>query len=215
MQPKIIFFDCDGVLVTNLLWPNLHKVIGLSDELDRKWWNEYYSGVITNDQWVKNISNFYKKKKLDKKLFEKTLSDIEFNPEAFEIFNYLKEKKILIAIISSGIDFYLKKVAKALRPDYWRANATFHFNNKGLFTHWDYITDDDQTKVIQIEEICAELKIKPTATLFVGDFNNDLKAFKLTQHGILYKGKNPEHSKIAWKSINNLMEIKEILNSDL
>ena len=213
MKIPIVFFDCDGVLVTNFLWPNLHKAVGLSDELDKKWWDEYYSGIITNEQWVKNVADFYRKQKLNKILFEKTLSDIKFNEEAFEIFNYLKEQKILTAIISSGIDFYVKKVAKVLNPDYWRANATFHFDNNGLFTKWDYLTDDNQTKVIQINEICEELGIKPTDTIFVGDTDNDLEAFKLTRHGILYKGKNPDHIKLAWKSIGNLMQIKDIIES--
>ena len=211
MKPPIIFFDCDGVLVSDPLWPKLHKTIGLNDDLDKKWWDEYYGGVITNEQWVKNVADFYRKKKLDKKLFEKVLSEIKFNPEAFEIFNYLKEQKILTAIISSGIDYYIKKVAKVLNPDYWRANATFHFDKKGLFTHWDYLTDDNRTKVIQVNEICEELKIKPTETIFVGDTDNDLEAFKLTKHGVLYKGKNEKHIEFAWMTIDNLMEIKDII----
>ena len=36
-------------------------------------------------------------------------------------------------------------------------------------------------------------------------------AFKLTKHGVLYKSKNKNHQKIAWKTIDNLMEIKDII----
>lgn len=214
MKPPIVFFDCDGVLITDPLWPKLHQAVGLPDELDRKWWNEYYSGKISNDQWIKNVAGFYRRKKLSKKIFTKVLSDIRYNPEAIEIINFLKSQKIMTAIISSGIDFYIKKAGEVFNVDFWRANATFHFDKNGLFTNWDFLTDDAETKVIQIKEICEELDINPTDTLFVGDTDNDLKAFELTRHGILYKGKNPAHKKIAWKLIDNLMEIKDLVENN-
>src|SRR3972149_4287475 len=103
MKPLIIFFDCDGVLVTDPLWPKLHRAVGLPIDLDKKWYGEFYAGQISNEQWVKNLTDFYRKQRLNKKLFEKTLSDIKINPEAYEIIKYLKSKKIKTAIISSGI----------------------------------------------------------------------------------------------------------------
>ena len=211
MKPPIVFFDCDGVLVNDPLWPKLHTAIGLSEELDLQWFNQYYSGEITNEQWVNNLTDFYRKQKLSKKLFNEIIGEPKIEIQAWEIIQYLKDNKILTAIISSGIDKYVERVAKNLGTDYWRANATFHFDRNDLFTNFSYLTDDSTTKVIQVEEICRKLNIKPTATLFVGDSDNDLGAFKLTQHGILYRGKKEDHKILAWKTINNLMEIKDII----
>lgn len=211
MEFKIAFFDCDGVLTTEPIWPKLHRAVGLPDELDKKWYHEYYRGEISFDGWVKNISDFYRKKKLDIILFQKTLKQITVTDEAYEIFRYLKEKGIVTAIISSGIDYYVEKVAKKLKADYWRSNATFHFDRKGFFTHFDRLADDPTAKVIQVKEICSLLGVKPTETFFVGDSRNDLGAFKVTKHGVLYRGKKKEYKKKAWKVIDNLTVLKDIL----
>lgn len=210
MKAKVVFFDCDGVLTLDTLWPKLHNAVGLPKNLDTKWFNEYYSGEINFVTWVKNIEDYYRKKKLTKELFERTLNQITINEEAFQITNYLKKRKIKTAIISSGIDYYVKKVAKKLKVDYWRSNASFHFGKKGIFTHMDCYIDDPTAKVIQIREICSLLKVKPTETIFVGDSANDLKAFELTQHGVLYRSEEEKYKKKAWKIINNLKEIKNM-----
>ena len=208
MEFKIVFFDCDGVLTQDPIWPKLHRAVDLPEELDMKWYHDYYRGEISFDQWVKNIIHFYRKKELKKELFEKTLNQITLKKEASEIIAYLKKRKIKTAIISSGIDYYVEKVARMLKADFWRSNATFHFNRKGFFTHFDRLTDDATAKVIQVKEICSLLKVNPTETIFIGESANDLGAFKLTQHGVLYRGKKKEYSKKAWKIIESLTEIK-------
>lgn len=75
----------------------------------------------------------------------------------------------------------------------------------------DCYIDDQTAKVIQIREICPLLKVKPTETIFVGDSRNNLEAFKLTQHGILYKSKKEEYKKKAWKMIKGLIDLKKII----
>lgn len=210
MKFKVVFFDCDGVLTLDPLWPKLHAAVGLPKKLDKKWFNNYYSGKIDFMTWVKNIEDFYRVKKLNKELFEKTLNQITMNEEALQITQHFKKRKIKIAIISSGIDYYVKKVADILKVDYWRSNASFHFDRKGTFTHMDCYIDDPSAKVIQVKEICSLLEIKPTETIFVGDSANDLAAFELTKHGVLYGNEKEEYKEKAWKIIKNLNELKYI-----
>ncbi len=211
MQVPIVFFDCDGVLTLDSLWSKLHKAVGLPEDLDKKWFDEYYSGTIDYRKWVQNIEDFYRKQKLYKTLFNKTLSKITINSEAKEIVHYLKKKDIKVGIISSGIDYYVEKVAKMLGVDFWKANATFHFDNKGFFSKIDYVTDDPTTKVLQIKEICSLLNVKPTETIFIGDSANDLKAFEFTSNGVLYKSKNEAYRKKAWKTVESLLELKDLV----
>jgi len=212
MKFKLVFFDCDGVLLIGRVpWQRLHRAVGLPDGLDEKWFQEYYSGKINSRQWIKNIENFYLKKGLTRFVFEKTLSQLDINPEAYSLVDYLKKRKIKTAIISSGIDYYVKKVAKKLGIDLWRTNYTFSFKKDGKLKQINYLDCDEKTKVIQTKEICRKFKIKPTETLFVGDSINDLEAFKLTKHGVLYKTEDDSYKKFAWKTIKNLEEIKDFL----
>jgi phosphoserine phosphatase len=74
----------------------------------------------------------------------------------------------------------------------------------------EYHAEDPVAKVNQVKEICKMYNCSPKETFFVGDSNNDLYAFDLTKHGILYKSKDPDCVKHAWKTIEDLREIKNI-----
>jgi len=211
MKFKFVFFDCDGVLLIDATpWERLHRAGGLSEEQDKKWFNEYYLGKISYKQWTKNIEEIYIKNDMNRSLFKKTLSSHEINPEVYSLIEFLKKRKIEIAIISSGIDEYVKSVAGKLGIKLWRTNYSFDFDKNGKLKKINYLDSDKESKIIQIKEICQKFNIKPAETLFIGDSINDLGAFKLTRHGVLYEtGNNDCYKKFAWKTIKNLGEIKK------
>lgn len=213
MKFKLVFFDCDGViLIGKFPWYHLHRAGGVSIEQAKEWWDAHYAGKLIHQKWIKNIEEIYIKNGVDYPLFKETLSHYEINPEIYPLIKYFKQRKIKTAMISSGIDEYVKPVAEKLGFDLWRVNYNFAFEKNGKLKKISYIGIDNKVKTYQIKEICQKLKIKPTETLFVGDSINDLEAFKLTKHGVLYKTKwNDCYEKYAWKVIKNLIEIKDIL----
>ncbi|VVA44106.1 conserved hypothetical protein [Candidatus Roizmanbacteria bacterium] len=201
MIPKIVFFDCDGVLITSNTWESLLKLAKFpKNENDRLWkkWIEIQSGYLR-----KNLT----KQKYQKEIVEKIL----INKDAREIITYLKKKNIPVAIISSGEIDYVRAVANELKIKIFKVNTYFRFNQAGKFVRMDFHTEDPIAKVSHIKEICRLYNCLPEETFFVGDSNNDLKAFKLTQHGILYKTKDPDCQKFAWKMIENLNELKNLI----
>lgn len=214
MNFPLVFFDCDGVLIFNLLWSDLNQAFGISAKQDRKWYEDYYQGRLSFKEWNERIEKYYRKNKLKKRQFERCLSNFSLNPEAKELVDFLHQKGVKMAIISSGIDFYIKKVAQKLEISLWRANYSFIFDKKGNFVKMKYLTDDPQAKVLHIKEICQELSIKPTETAYIGDSMNDCQAFKLTQHGVLYRGNDKRLTKLCWLKVDNLLELKRYLNRD-
>ncbi len=213
MEFKLVFFDCDGVILTGTIpWHHLHRVGGVSIEQAREWWDAYYTGKLSHEQWFRNIKETYIKNGMNRLLFKKSLACYEINPEIYLLIKYFKQRKIKTAIISSGIDEYVKPVAEKLGFDLWRANYNFTFKKNGKLKEINYLGVDEKVKTQQVKEICRKLKIKPTETIFVGDSINDLKAFGLTKHGVLYKTKwNDCYEKYAWRTIKNLGKIKAIL----
>lgn len=208
MRFKIVFFDCDGVLIFDRLWDKLHRAIGLSEELDTRWFKDYYAGKLDFKDWIDRLENFYREKRLDRRLFERKLTDFTTNSEAMDLIEYLKQRKFKLAIISSGIDFYVEKVANKVGIFEWRTNYLFQFDQDGLFTKMVYQTNEEKAKVHQVQEICLELSVKPTDTIFIGDSINDVEAFKYTQHEILYKPEGKPYKDAAWRTVNDLREIK-------
>ncbi|MFC1647095.1 HAD family hydrolase [Patescibacteria group bacterium] len=211
MKFEIIFFDCDGVLVFDNLWENLHNEIGMPHQLDRNWFDDYYAGKIKYQDWINNLENYYKKKQLNQTIFERSLSKFSINPEALELINHVKKNNLKIAIISSGIDYYVKKIALELDIQDWRANNSLQFNKNGKFRKLTYQTRDQVAKVVHVKEVCLKHSISPKRAIFIGDSINDLEAFKYTKHGILYKPGDKPYKDIAWKTVDDLREIKKYI----
>lgn len=211
MKPKIVFFDCDGVLINSNTWENMLKLIKFSKEDNNKLWKQYYLGKINFKKWI-NIQSVYFRKNLTKRKYQKEIVEkVKINQDAREIVTYLKKKNIPIVIISSGEIDYVRAVANKLKIKIFKVNTYFRFNQAGKFVRMDFHTEDPIAKVDQVKEICQQFDCSPEETFFVGDSNNDLKAFKLTKHGLLYKNKDERCVKAAWKTIENLNEIKNYL----
>jgi HAD superfamily phosphoserine phosphatase-like hydrolase len=215
MKFEAVFFDCDGVLIFSNPFVQLNTAVGISLQQDQEWVNEYYAGKITYQQWTENLESSYRKANLTREWFQKIIDakQLAVNQEAQELLPYLHINGVKTAIISSGIGHYVGKVAEILQIPQWRCNALFHFDAQGRFERIEYVADDPEAKVIQAKQLCQQYGVDPEQVIFVGDAANDLMAFELTKHGLLYRTENPEYESKAWKRITNLLEIKEILNS--
>lgn len=211
MKPKIVFFDCDGVLITSNTWESLLRLVKFPKDENDRLWRQYYFGKLSFKKWAE-IQSVYLRKNLTKQKYQKQIvKKIEINPDAREIITYLKRVNIPIAIISSGEFDYVKAVSDELKIKIFRVNSYFRFDNEGRFIKMDFHHDDPISKVVQVREICKIYNCTPKDTFFVGDSNNDLKAFELTKHGILYKTKDKDCVKFSWKMIENLNEIKNYI----
>ena len=210
MEPKIVFFDCDGVLINSNTWENLVKLIKFPKKKNSQLWNQYYSGKLSFEKWV-DIQSVYFRKNLTRIKYQKEIVEkVKINQDAREIVTYLKKKNIPVVIISSGEINYVRMVANKLKIKIFKVNTYFRFNQAGKFVRMDFHSEDPIAKVDQVKEVCQLYNCLPEETFFIGDSNNDLKAFKLTKHGILYKTKHPDCIKSAWKLIDNLNEIKKL-----
>ncbi len=212
MIPKIVFFDCDGVLIGNETWDAVLNSIKFPRLENERLTRLYYSGKLAYKDWIKK-QEIYFRQNFTKDIYKKQiLSKIKINPEAKILVKFLANMGIPMAIISSGETEYVKIVAKSLGIETFRVNTFFHFAQNGRFAHMDYIAEDPDAKVIQIKEICSLYGCQPEETIFVGDSDNDIKAFQLTKHGILYSVGTKSSQKAAWKKVGKLTEVNKLLS---
>lgn len=228
MKVKIVFFDCDGTLMFGSPWVQLNKAMGISEELDKFWLNQFLKGEITSDKWTKNIEGFYRKNNLTKTKLEEILDlkNFTFNQEAYGLMEFLNRQNIQTAIISSGIDYYVKGVAKHFNIKYFKDNASFIFDENGKFVKIKSGSDDLDQKVNDIKNICDSLNLNPLESIFVGDAGNDKKAFEYIKRGILYRTKflgsvkdlwaNVDAGLLnaSWKKVDNLVSVIDIIKEE-
>lgn len=215
MKIKIVFFDCDGVLLFGGPLTKLETFLNIPSAVVKQWIDDYYEDKITFDFWIKKLEILYIEAGLQEK-DAKRIMDIKnysINDEAGELMGYLKDKGYEIAIISSGSDIYVSQVAENFDIKYFRVNTSLLFDDSGKLREFKTFGPDQDVKADQIKEICRELGVDPTETIFIGDSFNDQKAFGLTKHGILYRTQNPLLEKIAWKRVDDLRQIIDILEN--
>ena len=147
----------------------------------------------------------------NKAFIQKLFSKIQPRKEAKKIISFLKNEGYRVFLISGAIDLYVKGIAKKLKVDGYYANSTLEFNKKGVLKKIHYRYDQGKVKVKQLKKLMEKFKLKKEEVVFIGDSWNDIDIFQFTQKGIAVHCFNEELKKVAWKTIDSLAEIKNLL----
>jgi phosphoserine phosphatase len=137
------------------------------------------------------------------------LSIYDYAKGAKEIINYLQGKKYTIGLISNSIDMLVENVARDLHIPLYAANNSFIFNGKDEIQEIKVSDNDTQFKQERVSRWCKELSVDMAHCIYVGDANDDRELFLASGHGITFKGSLLEP--IAWKTIDTLLDIQNIL----
>lgn len=209
MKIKLICFDLDYTLINMSSWKELGLSLGVPIEVDRRLYKEYISGSLNNEEWNNILLEYYlKHKDANRGGITKILSKYLYNKGAREIIEYLKSSGYEIALISGSIDIIVDLVAKDLGIKYAKAHNSFTFDQSGRLKSIISDGDDIIAKAKYLEDFCSEIGIKINESACVADGENDIEMFRITGHGITFKGSIIENE--AWKVIESLEDLKNI-----
>jgi phosphoserine phosphatase len=210
---KIICFDVNGTLVEENSWEIFTQGDKIIEKEIEEIFNDYYSGKkLIDDAWKELVVLLKKTEKSNKDFIYNSWDKAStFKEGAREVIEYLKEKGYQIYLISCSIDIYLECMVKELKIDGFYAGSHLIFDALGEL---DKITSEcvkgKEYKKEKLKELAENKNINLEDIVFVGDGDNDIGVFEMTKHGIAI-GDNAKLLNCAWKQINNLREIKEIL----
>lgn len=213
---KAVVFDIDGTLTRHISWVILTESLGGSveynDDIVKKWDTD----EISKDIALENIrSNWIKGGKKHKNDFIKILDSIPLREDALEAVNYLKSKGYYICAITGSVDIYAEIICKHLGIDTWYAITDLHWNNQNELIKVNTVKsfESKDKKVEFFLEFCNKHNILPDECVPIGDSSNDIALFKVTGNGIAVRTEfeAKELEEIAWKKIDHLIELKEIL----
>ncbi len=190
MAIRLVVFDSDGTLtVHNSSWWRLHEVFD-THEAGAKYYDDYFAGKITYNEWAELDAALWKGRTLDEVL--KIVDETEIMPGAIETVRKLKEQGIKVAVLSGGIDILAERIAKKVGIDYVLVNKIHHEN--GLITGGVDVLVGWAGKDKEIEQISNDFGIPLTEIAFVGDGKNDIPVFPVVSIGIAF---NPETEEVA------------------
>ena len=190
MNIQLVVFDVDGTLTRHSsVWWRLHEYFGTTNE-GRKYYNEYFDGEITYEEWADLDAALWKGKSLEEVM--KVVQSTQLALGAQETIQILKERKLKTAILSGGLDIMANDIGQRVGIDYVLTNKLHHQNGVLTGEVENLVAWGEKYKVIP--KINAHFEIPPKNTAFVGDGRNDMSVFKVVGLSIAY---NPEDREVA------------------
>tara|TARA_B100001741_G_scaffold148031_1_gene122167 strand:+ start:7820 stop:8485 length:666 start_codon:yes stop_codon:yes gene_type:complete len=211
--PKVVVFDCDGVLVDSVSsWKTLHDYFGTDNSLNLQ---RFINGELTDVEFMRSDIQMWKEIKdpiFRDELF-RSYSGVKIMPGAKELIQELKEAGIFVAIVSAGVDLFVSSIAAMLKVDDWIANG-FKFNEDDTLSDEGICRLHATKKDVVIEKILNMHGFDAKDCVSVGDSEMDLS---MQVEGSRFIGFNPsrESSLSAFKDAGvpivfekNLLKLK-------
>jgi len=211
---KIICFDVNGTLIEENSWEILtcgRKEIEAEIEEGFK---RYFKKEITIDEAWRGLVAILKKAGMSSRdyIYNCWGNGGNFKAGAEDIVSYLKEKGYKIYLVSCSIDAYLNHITRKMGLDGVYAGSHLIFDDTGeLILIESECMEARGFKKRSLERLAQEEEVDVKDIVFVGDGDNDIEVFKMTEHGIAMGNKNKELIDNSWKQIESLSQIKEIL----
>ncbi len=206
---KLICFDLNRTLIHENTWYNLNLAMGMTEKEDAALMHYADTGIISYTQAQKIIESAYKRGgKASYDTIYKIIMEYTYVQGTSEILEYLKHKGYELALISGSMDILTEHIAKDLGIKYYGANNIFIFK-EGYLHQIKVVGEDEITKLNLLNEFAGKLNISLDQCVCVGDGDNDELMFEKTGKGVTFKGSKIEKS--AWRVIDNLFGIKDVL----
>lgn len=191
-------------------WLAFNTRLGISQEDDQRLFNLYREGKINYKDWTTELVRLYKQNNVvTKDDIEKVSSTIEIRVGAKEAIDAAKAKDYRVIIISGAVDVMVHPLAVQLGVEEWFAASKAIFNEKHELINVQDSDHESNAKLLLLKDFCTQHQYDISEVIAVADGGNDVEIFKVAK-GILF-GQNKELAPLAWKQIDNLSELSEII----
>lgn len=176
-----IIFDLDGTLTpVRSVWQHIHEALGTWESHGSRSLAAFLAGEITYEEFARrDVAAWYG---VPRERIEKIVAAIPYRPGAKELVATLKTRGVRLALLSSGLDILVRRVAAELGFDVWVANG-LSFTN-GAVDGRVHIQVPWDGKPAHVDPICRFFRITPGETAAIGDSQGDVPLFSRVGLGI-------------------------------
>ena len=216
---KAVVFDIDGTLTQGLRgWYVLTKGLGGDIEKHRQLYEAVGAGDLSVQEGIDGLMKEWQKGGIvTKEKVRSALMEAELRDDAEETIWYLKNKGYLLCLITGSVEPFAEVIANRLGTENYFGNSPLIYDDKDVLKTFEYYPSDGSKKLEQLKAFLKDKGLEPKECAVVGDSWNDAEMFIYTKNGIAIKTKqenmspNLELEKLAWKVIEELHELKDIL----
>ncbi len=207
---KLVIFDLDGTLTQERsIWEYIHKQLGMWYGFAEEYQNQFLAGKISYEEFCENDAQVWKGMRVEELL--KIVKTVPFHPGVDELISYLKQKRLKLSMVSSGLSLLSNWVHKKYGFDYSVSNDLLYEN--GILTGKVKIQVYYDKKAEWVEKILKQFGVKPEEVIAVGDSKGDMDLFQMVGFSIAFNSSCSDLEQIASVCIRsqNLVDLIDII----
>ena len=185
---KLVVFDVESSLVQQTSLKKFIQTIQGKMHMDKE---ASKPQKAPEDQLETLVDNAKRLRGLSADDLEKYVDILQLNPGTFELIKILKSMGFKIALLSSGFNFFIKRIFETAGVDYAFSN-TLEIDETGVFTgnlEQPIITDDAKEELLEF--IIQNENIRREQVIAVGDGSKSSHFIKNVGLSIALKPENP------------------------
>ncbi len=207
---KLVIFDLDGTLTQERsIWEYIHKQLGMWYGFAEEYQHQFLAGKISYEEFCESDAQVWKGMRVEELL--KIVKTVPFHPGVRELISYLKQKKLNLSMISSGLSLLANWVHQKYGFDYSVSNDLLHEN--GVLTGKVKIQVYYDKKAEWVEKSLKQFGVKPEEVIAVGDSKGDMDMFQMVGFSIAFNSSCSDLEQIASVCIRsqNLVDLIDII----
>ena len=197
---KLIIFDLDGTLTQERsIWEYIHKQLGMWFGFAEEYRHQFLAGKISYEEFCESDAQVWKGMRVEELL--KIVKTVPFHPGVGELISYLKQKRLKLSMVSSGLSLLANWVHQKYGFDYSVSNDLLHEN--GVLTGKVKIQVYYDKKAEWVEKSLKQFGVKPEEVIAVGDSKGDMDLFQMVGFSIAFNSSCSDLEQIASVCIQN------------
>jgi phosphoserine phosphatase len=191
---KLVIFDLDGTLTQERsIWEYIHKRLGMWYGYAEKYQQQFLAGKISYEEFCENDAQVWKGMKVEELL--EIVKTVPFHPGLNELISYLKKKRLILSMVSSGLSFLSNWVHQKYGFDYSVSNDLLQEN--GVLTGKLKIQVYYDKKAEWVKKILKQFRVEPEEAIAIGDSKGDMDMFQMVGFSIAFNSACKEIEKVA------------------
>jgi len=191
---KLVIFDLDGTLTQERsIWEYIHKRLGKWYGFAEEYQKQFLTGEISYERFCELDAEVWKGMRVEELL--EIVKTVPFHPGVDELINYLKQKRLKLSMVSSGLSLLSDWVYERYGFDWSISNDLLHEN--GILTGKVKIQVYYDKKAEWVRRIFKQFGVKPKEVIAIGDSLGDMDMFQMVGFSIAFNSSCPDLEKIA------------------
>ncbi len=191
---KLVIFDLDGTLTRERsIWEYIHKRLGKWFGFAENYQKQFLAGKISYEEFCERDAHVWKGMRVEEVI--EIAKTVPFHPGLDELILYLKEKRLKLTVVSSGLSVLSDWVHERYGFDYSVSNALLHDN--GILTGKVKIQVYYDQKAAWVKRILGQFGAQPQESIAIGDSTGDLEMFGMAGFSIAFNSSCDPLDRIA------------------